>query len=388
MNAEAICRDCTGNFRAAFLISYKERGGALKRLITTLMMIVLLLVACTEKEKPLVEEKKEAVPEVKEEVIEKLRADSAEFHFVANWLSDTEIVFVEKNDGVYYVKSYDVENGEVSTLYQDESIIVDVMIHPLGEQLLVHTTDNPTSGTVKTISLAGVVQHEVVIQSAELEIEWNDKDPSLILITAFYEDWTFDLFAYNGSNKDLRLLPIENPFPKWLGRDGILFTDLSSHPLDGGDLLLYNLLSGEQKKMEIDHVIYYDTYEDAALVMQIEEDEKMTYNVINEDQTVLYDWEMPAVSNYSEWMMPEIDWISSKKLLITASENGGQQDELEAPYQLIQVTEGEQDVLADEMHPGVLKCAPNGEKCLTGQLYDHYLDLKKNKEIQWLSLDK
>ena len=36
-----------------------------------------------------------------------------------------------------------------------------------------------------------------------LAIEWNDIDPKLILLTAFYQDWTYDVFLYNGNRKNL-----------------------------------------------------------------------------------------------------------------------------------------------------------------------------------------
>ena len=35
---------------------------------------------------------------------------------------------------------------------------------------------------------------EVSIESSELAIEWNDLDPSLVLLTAFHQDWTYDVF--------------------------------------------------------------------------------------------------------------------------------------------------------------------------------------------------
>ena len=146
-------------------------------------------------------------------------ADPAKFHFVADWLTDSKIVFVEKDLEFYYVKTFDLATGEIETLYEDAAIIVDVLIHPSKEYILLHTTDNPTSATIKILSLDGIIHDEISIESSELAIEWNDLDPSLILLTAFHQDWTFDVFLYNGNKEMFGLIDIEDPFPKWYGTE-------------------------------------------------------------------------------------------------------------------------------------------------------------------------
>ncbi len=131
-----------------------------------------------------------------------LEVDPAKFHFVADWLTDSEIVFVEKDNGYYYVKSFNLETAVISTLHEEAAIINDVLIHPSRNFILLHTTDNSTSATIKILSLDGTLHDEVSIESSELAIEWNDLDPSLLLLTAFHQDWSYDVFLYNGNDED------------------------------------------------------------------------------------------------------------------------------------------------------------------------------------------
>lgn len=361
----------------------------MKKVIAILSVILLILAGCAGKEDDFTKKIEKKSPDIKkEEVIKKLTADLANFHFVADWLTNTEIVFVEKDTGVYFVKSFNIRTGEMKILYEESSIIIDVFIHPSKEQLLIHTTDNPASGTVKIISLDGVVQHEVTIESSELEIEWNDIDPSLILMTAFYEDWTYDVFLYDGVENDVRLIPLENPFPKWLGTEKIILTDISGHALDGGELYIYDRLSGRQKSADTNGVIHYDTYKESLLLMQISEDEKMTYKILDENQSILSEWQMPAVSNYSEWVIPEIHWVSNDHIVLASAESEGQQDELKEPYQLVQVVEGEQELIIKEVLAGPLTCSPDGEKCLMGYTFEKLIDIKSKEETFWLRLNK
>lgn len=361
----------------------------MKKVIAILSVILLILVGCAGKEDNLTKKTEKKLPDVKkEEVIKKLTADLAKFHFVADWLTNTEIVYVEKEAGNYFVKSFNIQTGEIKILYEEPSIIIDVFIHPSKEHLLIHTTDNPASGTVKIISLDGIVQHEVSIESSELEIEWNDIDPSLILMTAFYEDWTYDVFVYEGSESNVRLLTLENPFPKWFGTEKIVLTDISGHALDGGELYIYDRISAQQESPDINGVIHYDTYQESLLLMRITEDEKVMYTILNQDQSILSEWQMPAVSNYSEWVIPEIHWISKGHIILASTESEGQQDELKEPYQLVQVVEGEQVLIAKEVLAGPLTCSPDGEKCLMGYTFENLIDIKSKEETVWLRLDE
>ena len=61
-----------------------------------------------------------------------------------------------------------MNTGEIETCIKKSMIIIDAIIHPTKEYLLLHTSNNSTSATVKIISLEGVVQDEISIASSEL----------------------------------------------------------------------------------------------------------------------------------------------------------------------------------------------------------------------------
>ena len=210
-------------------------------------------------------------PEVIEEELNKvLAADPAKFHFVADWLTDTKIVYVEKDEGFYKVNSFDLSTGETATLYEEQSIVIDVLIHPSKKYLLLHTSNNSTSATLKILTTDGIVQDEIEVASTELGIEWNDLDPAHPF-TAFYEDWTFDLFLYKGAESYLGLLSIDDPFPKWFGKEQIVIGYVEDHPLDGGELLLFNPTTEEWTDLDTEGIVYFDTYEQSLLTVRINE---------------------------------------------------------------------------------------------------------------------
>ena len=143
---------------------------------------VLLVTGCTEKTNEIIEsptaiEKPGNNELIEEEISKSLVADPAKFHFVADWLTESKVIYVEKENGHYQVNSFDFESGQTDTLYEDDSMIIDVLIHPSKKYLLLHTSDNAASATVKIVTMDGTVHDEVIVASTELAIEWNDTDP-------------------------------------------------------------------------------------------------------------------------------------------------------------------------------------------------------------------
>jgi len=352
-------------------------------------VIVILLTGCSKKTNEIIDgptavEQPGNNELIKEEVSKTLVADPSKFHFVADWLTESKVIYVEKVNGHYQVNSFDFESGKTDMLYEDESMIIDLLIHPSKKYLLLHTSDNAASATIKIVTMDGAVQDEVIVASTELAIEWNDTDPSLILLTAFHQDWTFDLFIYNGKVESLDLIAIEDPFPKWLGEDKIAVGYVEGHVLDGGEIHTYEPHTKKWGQLDISGVVYFDTYEDTLLVVRINGDKDAHYTIMEQDGMIRSEWTMPVISNYSEWVIPDVEWGSNETVFIAAPDEGGQLDELLSPYRLIRVIKGRQAVVADDITAGVLRCSPSGQKCLTGYSAENLIDVGTAKETPWL----
>lgn len=275
--------------------------------------------------------------------------------------------------------------GAIDTIYEDPSIIIDVLIHPSKDFLLIHTSDNPLSATVKILSMEGSVEDEVVVESSELGIEWNDSDPSRILLTAFHEDWSFDLFLYDGHEDYLELVDLEDPFPKWFGKDLIASGHIEDHALDGGTIEIYDPATGNQRDLELADIVYFDTYRDNLLAVQVDEKEEAIYTWMETDGTIRHQWKMPAVSNYSEWVIPEMAWVSDDEMFMTSPEIGGLIDEMQSPMQLIQMKGTQQKVVADEVEAVKPRCSPSGNRCLTGFTSETLIHTETGEKETWLS---
>ncbi|MDS9471070.1 hypothetical protein [Sporosarcina pasteurii] len=357
----------------------------MKRNVLIIGVVLLLLAGCfgkeEEKQKEVREEPKQM--EIKES-IKKLTVDRASFHFIVDWLTNTEILYVEKKEGFYLLKSFDVLTGETKIIYEEPTIIADVFIHPTRELVLLHTTDHPSSATVKIISLAGVLQNEVTIQSNELEIEWNDINPEYLLLTAFHQDWSFDVFLFDGLKNNLQLISNEDPFPKWLGSEHFILTELDTHPLDGGKLFLYDRQTGEKIDTVEDQVVLYDTFKESLLHMRINDSGQAEYTIVDILGVELARWTMPAISNYSEWVMPFIQWLASDSVIVNRPLESGLLDEIEEAYDIVKIEGNEEKVLLNETLNSSIKCTPDTKKCITGPMLETIIDVETDKGKKWL----
>lgn len=364
----------------------------MKKMIPLFTVILFFISACSEqKDPPTLQPDIEEPSDIAEEQIEPtphvFKADPSKFHFIADWLNDTQILYVEKNDGIYKVNYFDIETGESGMVYEDESIIIDVLIHPSQEYILVHTSDQANSAVVKMIRMDGTVQHQVEIDSTELAIEWNRENPDKILFTAFQEDWSFDLFVFDGLDDSLTIVELEDPFPKWAGENKIMSMVLQDHPLDGGELQIFQIRTGEVEMTGIENVIYFDVYNDSIVTVQSIDTNAFSYSVRKLDGTVIFGWTLPAVSNYSEWVVPTIEWLDRNRMIVTGAEKSGQLDEMKAGFNLYQFVEGKPELLIKELDAGTLKCSPSGLYCLSGYTSDELIDLDAKEKHKWIEFE-
>lgn len=366
----------------------------MKRLLILLGFLLAFTAACTKAEVVVNENDGEQSPipdSLLEEPTKKIHifnADPSVFHFVSDWLTDTKILYVEKNNSIYQVKFFDIETGESSLVYEDESFITDVIVHPVEDYLLIHTSNQADAALLKVVSLEGAILHEMEIASSELSVNWNASDSQKILITAFHEDWTFDIFVFDGHDENLSIVDVEDPFPKWAGVNQIASINISEHALNGGKLQFLNLETDEISTSEIDNIVYFDTYGERLFIVTVPKDDLFTFSMNSLVGETISEWQMPAVSNYSEWVIPEVVWINEDYMLFKGTEKSGQLDELGSAYNLYAWEGTDYAKLLEGLGPEPLKCSPSGEYCLSGYTSEELIEKASGDRLEWIKFDE
>lgn len=345
----------------------------MKRIIVIIGILFFSFVAgCTEKEEEPVEENIVNHQSESENEIKQLKVDSEKIHAIAGWLSNDEILYVENNKETYLLKAFHITKGESYVLFEDQAIMTNVLIHPSKDYLLIHTSTDETAATIKIITRDGVVQNEVTIESTELEIAWNDINPERLLLTAFYEDWSYDTFYFDASTDILQVHSIENPFPKWFGEKHLV----TSNPEDQ-NLVVYDIDSQKNSVIESNGVVHFDAFQNVLLTLH-EDGEEVRYRLMNTSYEIL------AEAFTHRLTLPisiQTQWIDETKLLFL-------QSEMADSYELMMFDESGLQMLTEEVDYATFLCAPNGEKCLTGMYFETIFDLHKKEEEKWLVYDE
>ncbi|QTD41695.1 hypothetical protein [Sporosarcina sp. Te-1] len=357
----------------------------IKRIIP-LLLFGILLSGCTVKESPPAVQPNtdtdvsNQVDEPERDTLYMLHVQPGHFQYVVDWLSDTEIIYVEQEEDTYAIKRFDRLTGKSHLIDREDSFINDVLVHPSKQSILIHMSDDSDAATVKVIALDGTVLHKLTIESKEISIEWNDIDENLLLLTAFHEDWSFDLFYYDGYEQEMTSIHLEDPFPKWLGTDQLL----TLHQDEDGTLYAYDLRTNKMIDTGISDVVQFDTYFDSLLTMMPSDDQSVTVDVRDRDGEMLGKVEMPSISSFSGLVMPDFDWVSKNELVLKFPTVSGKLVEMTEPFHLVRVKEGEVKKLMEDVPEGPLHCSPSGHACLIGYEGENVIDLGKRELQKWL----
>lgn len=336
------------------------------------MLFFSLVAGCTEKkeaplEENIVEDQNESESEIKQ-----LKVDSEKIHAVAGWLSNDEILYVESNKETYLLKAFNVATGDSYVLFEDQAIMTNVLVHPSKDYLLIHTSTDETAATIKIITVDGLVQNEVTIESTELEIAWNDLNPDRLLLTAFYEDWSYDTFYFDASADALQVHSIGNPFPKWFGEKHLVTSNTEDQ-----NLAVYDIETKQNSVIESDHVVHFDTFQNVLLTLH-EAGEEVRYRLMNTSYEIIREEFMHH--SMLQMSLPR-QWIDETKLLFL-------QSEMADSYELMMWDASGLQMLTEGIEYANFLCSPKGERCLTGMYFETIFDVHKKEEEIWLVHDE
>ncbi len=319
------------------------------------------------------------------EQVRNLTVDSKKFRYTAGWLSNEEILYVEQQGDSFVLKSFNLSSGKNTILFKESSYIIDVLVHSSKEYILLHTGSDNHSATVKIITKTGAPVNEITVESSEVSVEWNDLDPMLLLITAFDEDWSYDVFLYQMDTSDLALLTIENPFPKWIGKDEIIYSDLNENEMRNDILKVYNLTSKEIEDKKVTSSKWFDTYKERLLTID-ELDGVLNFIIYNLDGADIHSWSIQTTNDEMGTQQPTIEWLSEDEV-ITSILNDSKFSEDSNPVYVHRHFNGNKNVnISEASISSFSSCTPNGERCLFGSNGEIVYTLKSHSEERWMSL--
>ncbi|PID22974.1 hypothetical protein CSV61_00520 [Sporosarcina sp. P3] len=337
----------------------------MKRILVPLACSVFLI-ACTQSEDI---ETEEQPVENEVELVETLTASQDEIRFVVGWLNETEILFVDNKDTEDRLLSFDLQTGDIHTIFSTSATISEVQVHPSASQLLVKTADDSTEAILHILDHAGTPLNEVSVASSELEIRWNGSDASQILITAFSDDWSYEILCYDATDDTLVAVELPDPFPHWLGTEELVF-------IEDADVLKQSLITGEKTLLANNANQLYSATD--QVLIESFEGEQIRYAIVNS-----------AGEEKNSWLVENDGFVMDRAVLLndnTWMMTVTNQTEMMPTSFLVKIEEGKEVMRQELPEGGTLDC--EGDKCLTGYSLDTWIDIETGETVKWLEIGR
>lgn len=369
-----------------------------KFLHISILFLLLIIVGCQKddkndadevktpdsppKQEAIVEKEKEEQEEKAEESIFPIQVENGIFQTVSGWVDDEHILYISEGSNGTNVYSHNIKSGRDSLLFESESPIVSVVISPLKEFFLVHSSPSTNEALINVLKLNGESVAEESIPSTELNIEWNPFDDSSILITSFTEDWDFSIWQMDLNQFSLTEVVMPQPFGYWLSKEELLYLDwnMEEPSLDANVKQFH--LDTEESMDVLTNIFHIDSF--GEVFMSIGADEKNARYTFYHDTSEIFSFEAPHLARYSDWLVPYYDYnVKTNTFLTYQPLHSTEVDAYQEGFQLVsyQLDNGQKDVVVEGMENTPLSCSPDGQYCLSGYYLENLIDMDSKKII-------
>lgn len=305
------------------------------------------------------------------------------FQKIVGWLDNSTVVYLAEENNRTNIYRYNLLDGQEQILFTSDAPIKNVVIGPDKKKLLIHSATLTYLAEIKVINLNGKVLFSRKVPSYDLSFNWNVENPELILTTVFFEDWSYQVHILNVKNQTFTKYEIADPFVKWFKKDEILIQDWKDNEMHFFSPLQSYSLSDSQKAKTLFQGIYqFDTFPSHLLTITIPKNHKdyAMYHFYNQELSELFSFEVPHLSQFDNWLVPNYDFMGNQFLTFVPTESGSV-DEYNGTFQLIKynIQTKDKKMIVEGLKNQPISVSPDGTKCLYGNQLEQLIDLNKGK---------
>ena len=303
---------------------------------------------------------------------------------VIGWMSNGDVLLNESRDGVSVISQYHIFSGKKTERIKLDLPVTSAEISPNREFLLLHTSPNPYEADLQIFRTDTFQEvYKESFESSEIAYVWNGNDETKLLITAFYEDWSYKTYIIDTSKKESESVELPQPFAEWLDEKRMLMLDWD---MENPDILAHLIVSSKTETEKIEGEEYYFIKSWPGLVLAVgvssEDFGVAEYIFFNQHLKPIFSFQVPHISQYSGWMVPYFDYLEeSKDFLMIEPKESGEIGLYEGGFQLTKrnMETGEKTMIAESIENEPFTCSPNGQYCLLGFSSDEILFLEDGR---------
>lgn len=357
-----------------------------------LILLFSLLAGCSEKEisnpsnQPGIDEPGHSLNnEIDEKVNFKLpiNFDSKGDNRIVSFFDDESLLYTTHYKDYSVVQTYHLISGEHQTLHTFQEAIGQVVVNEQLSTILVISYPTSYEAKFTYMNRMGEIIFEQSYEAFDFEIKWNPFNEEELLVTSFFEDWTFTSEVVNVKEKSSTIVQTNQPFMFWTGENELAYIDYMKDVWSITGDLVVTTINEEAKRIILTNVYYVDTSKDQifAITMGDASSDIATYQILNSDYEVVASAQFEQLSSYADWYIPNYEFLGGNQFTIFKPNATGMLDEYESGFQLIIINGQEIKEIKEFQVPLPLKASPNGQFTLVGYDLEQLIDLKEHTII-------
>jgi hypothetical protein len=311
-----------------------------------------------------------------------------EFYKIGSWYTDHQLLYITNYEQSSSVYLYNLLTGSSEFLYKSEVPIVSLQISPSKKNILIQSSPSTYEGQVTILSSEGTEIFTQSIPSYELAFEWNPLNESKILISAFNEDWTYQMLLLDIEQRKTTELTLPQPFIKWIGQEEVAYLNWDEESPSLSAPLMTKELSTEYEKEILPEVLQFTTFNDILMTVTVKDVDQLQalYTFYDKDKKVLNSFSIPHLSMFSGWLVPYNDLNVRKGEFITLKPvKSAEADAYREGFELVSynIESGNLKVILQGLKNEPILLSPTGEAALYGNRFEKIIDFN-TKEVREL----
>ncbi|NMD71839.1 hypothetical protein HHO41_16190 [Bacillus sp. DNRA2] len=324
-----------------------------------------------------------------------LQIAEGEFSKVVGWLNDETIVYITNTNQNSNVYTYHLLSGKQEKIFESKLPIISAFISPARDKILLHASSGLTEGSITVIDQTGTKLVEKSITSTELNFVWNPYDENLLLVTAFNEQWEYNVSLLNIETKKLTEMKfINQPFVNWNAKNEVIYLNWDlNNPSFFAPLVKQKINGAKEETLDLENVFQIYAYRNCLLTIEVDEKtpDQSVYTFLSEDSKPIASFSIPHLTRFSDWLVPEHTFNQARNEFYTLRpKSSGAADTYREGFQLVRYqldrNNGE-ELLLDGLENKPISVSPAGEFCLYGHQLENIIILD-TKELVSLVVDK
>ncbi|WP_318508418.1 hypothetical protein [Bacillus sp. T3] len=317
-----------------------------------------------------------------------IKNSTGEIGQVVGWLSNDTVVYLVQTQDGSTVYTYHLDTGKSVELFKSQDPIISVYISHSGEKLLIQSSSSNAEAVITVINKQGKQLVTKEINSTELAIEWNPFNENLVLVTAFNDQWDYNVSILDIENKDMTDAKLTTqPFAHWLTRNEFVYLDWDiDNPALFAPVVMQRIDKAQVEQLDLSNVFQLFMFQDVLLTVSIDiaHEEQAIYTFQTNRLKSLFTFTMPHLTEFSDWLVPYHDYNASQKKFITFRPvSSGSIDTYQSGFELVQyhLNGDKEEVILEGLENKPLSYSPDGKYCLYGYQFEKLINFETKEMV-------